>query len=48
MDFITGLPCIQHGYDLILVTVDQLTKVAHFSTGQDYLQWCKASRVVYG
>jgi hypothetical protein len=30
MDFITGLPCTQKGYDAIWVIVDRLTKVAHF------------------
>jgi hypothetical protein len=30
MDFIMGLPKNQSGYDSIWVTVDQLTKVAHF------------------
>jgi hypothetical protein len=30
MDFITGLPCTQKGYDYIWVMVDRLTKVAHF------------------
>jgi transposase InsO family protein len=30
MDFITGLPCTQNGYDAIWVIVDRLTKVAHF------------------
>jgi hypothetical protein len=30
MDFITGLPRIQKGYDVIWVIVDRLTKVAHF------------------
>jgi hypothetical protein len=30
MDFITGLPRIQKGYDAIWVIMDRLTKVAHF------------------
>ena len=32
MDFIVGLPLSSHCHDAILVTVDTLTKVAHFST----------------
>ena len=31
MDFIVGLPMSSHRHDAILVTVDTLTKVAHFS-----------------
>lgn len=31
MDFIVGLPLSSHLHDVILVTVDTLTKVAHFS-----------------
>lgn len=31
MDFIVGLPMTPHRHDAIMVTVDQLTKVAHFS-----------------
>ena len=31
MDFIVGLPLSSHRHDAILVTVDTLTKVAHFS-----------------
>jgi hypothetical protein len=30
MDFITGLPRTQKGYNSILVFMDRLTKVAHF------------------
>ena len=30
MDFITGLPMTQSGYDSIWVIIDRLTKVAHF------------------
>jgi hypothetical protein len=30
MDFIMGLSMTQSGYDSIWVTMDQLTKVAHF------------------
>jgi hypothetical protein len=30
MDFIVGLPRTQAGYDSIWVTMDKLTKVAHF------------------
>ena len=31
MDFIVGLPMSSHRHDAILVIVDTLTKVAHFS-----------------
>ena len=31
MDFIVGLPLLSHCHDAILVTVDTLTKVSHFS-----------------
>jgi hypothetical protein len=30
LDFITGLPCTQKGYDAIRVIVDRLTKMSHF------------------
>ena len=30
MDFIVGLPMTARWHDVIMVTVDQLTKVAHF------------------
>jgi hypothetical protein len=30
MDFIVGLPRTRDGYDSIWITVDRLTKVAHF------------------
>ena len=30
MDFIVGLPMTIHRHDAIMVTIDQLTKVAHF------------------
>ena len=29
MDFVTGLPSVQGGYDSIMVIVDLLTKVSH-------------------
>ena len=29
MDFVTGLPTVQNGYDSIMVVVDMLTKVSH-------------------
>ena len=29
MDFVTGLPTVQGGYDSIMVIVDLLTKVSH-------------------
>ena len=29
MDFVTGLPIVQGGYNSIMVIVDMLTKVAH-------------------
>ena len=31
MDFIVGLPMTAHYHDAIMVTVDRLTKVAHFT-----------------
>ena len=31
IDFIVGLPMSSHHHDAIMVTVDTLTKVAHFS-----------------
>ena len=31
MDFTVGLPMIAHQHDVIIVTIDQLTKVEHFS-----------------
>ena len=31
MDFIVGLPITSHHHDAIMVTVDQSTKVEHFS-----------------
>ncbi|KAH9298002.1 hypothetical protein KI387_029684, partial [Taxus chinensis] len=31
MDFIVGLPMSRYHHDAIMVTVDKLTKVAHFS-----------------
>ena len=30
MDFIVGLPMTTHRHDAIMVTIDELTKVAHF------------------
>ena len=30
MDFVVGLPCTAKGYDSIWVTIDRLTKSAHF------------------
>ena len=30
MDFVSGLPRIQKGHDVIWAIVDQLTKTAHF------------------
>ena len=30
MDFVSGLPLIQHKYDYVWVIVDKLTKLAHF------------------
>jgi hypothetical protein len=35
MDFIMGLLRTQSGYDSIWVIVDQLTKVAHFTSGAE-------------
>jgi hypothetical protein len=52
MDFIVGLPKTQSGYDSIWVTVDPLTKVAHFipiKTTYSGLQLVELymSRIVY-
>jgi hypothetical protein len=47
MDFNVGLPRTQLGYNFIWVTMDRLTKVAHFYTYQDHLLWAAASRDVY-